>query len=275
MNPAVEVLLLMDHQEQLQRARELMEERTTQVQSGLLQEHGPVGLFVAQGGDSYTFQPNGKEIAHGRIHLAQGDWTQERVLFNLTGDFGTVHNCDLVVLLSDETENADARTSMALLKLAHAVGEQTDQFAPHFQVIGQVDEQDLAWRLEERYRTETSASYRPVRVIANEELRALFSFQSAMVPGFDAIYSDIMSPSGPSLVRLLPEPHPEQSERLWSFDELARSLAARGQVALALVYKHESGQGQLVIAPSSKRSSDCFRMDELEAVWVLGDRDQA
>ena len=160
---------------------------------------------------------------------------------------------------------------MAFLKLAHAVGRQEDQFPAHFQVVAQVDEDDLAQRLEQRYRSETAPLDRPVRVIAQEDLRALFSFQSAMVPGFDAIYSKLMAPTGPALLRLVPDKSTDQSHR-WTFDGLSRSLRGQGQIPLAVVLSEDDGQTSIRVAPRSKSPQDSFSLDEIEALWVLGTR---
>jgi hypothetical protein len=268
----MDILLLVEHEKHLISVTALIEERNTQIGSGLLIEHGPVGYFQSREPYDYSFVPSGQDSVHGRLRLAVNDWTQERVLFNLPADFGTVHQCDLVVFFSDGTDDADARTSMAILKLAHAVGKQPDSFPKHFQLLGQVDQHELAQRLGQRYQSETGILERPIRVVAHEELRALFTFQAAMIPGFDAIYSELLSPSGPSLLRLLPRVSEEEGNRPWSFKELSHAFKGRNQIPLALVYREGVKNTRLSIAPPSDVPEDSFRFNDLEALWVIGER---
>lgn len=160
------------------------------------------------------------------IRIVIGDWSSSRQLTALPAGFGHVASMDAVVLISSETQGADARTAKTLMKL------ETLTKAPR--VVAEVLDVELARRL--RRRSSEHGSDR-VSVYSIQELRAFFMFQSVVVPAFDPVYTELMGPWGESLVRLRPEAALRGN---CSFEQLADHLAREEQVLVAIELCSES-----------------------------------
>jgi hypothetical protein len=160
------------------------------------------------------------------IRIAVGDWSSSRQLTSLPAGFGHVGTMDAVVLISNETQGADARTAKTLMKL------ETLTKTPR--VVAEVLDVELARRL--RRRSGERASDR-VNVYSIQELRAFFMYQSVVVPSFDPVYTELMGPWDESLVRLQPE---TPLRGTCSFEQLANHLSREDRVLIGVELCTES-----------------------------------
>jgi hypothetical protein len=198
------------------------------------------------------------------IRIVVGDWSSSRQLTSLPDGFGHVENMDAVVLISNESPGADARTAKTLMKL------ETLTKAPR--VVAEVLDVELARRL--RRRSSERGSDR-VSVYSIQELRAFFMFQSVVVPAFDPVYTELMGPWGENLLCLRPESALRGS---CSFEQLAHHLSHEERVLVAVELCVESHQhaGQTgcrtdvhVAGPDSPDSETGIDLSRLVSVWVI------
>jgi hypothetical protein len=135
-------------------------------------------------------------------------------------------------------------------------------------VVAEVLDRNLAHHLRERYER---IDEQRIHVYSIEELRALFMFQSVVVPRFDMVYSELMGPWGQSFVQLRPA---EAGIGTCSFEALARELESRGQalIGVDLRVDHER---RLLLGEGNPDEDDRIDLSRLEAVWVVGDDGQS
>jgi hypothetical protein len=188
-----------------------------------------------------------------------GDWTSSRQLTSLPAGFGHVASMDAVVLISNETPGADARTAKTLMKL------ETLTKAPR--VVAEVLDVELARRL--RRRSSERGSDR-VSVYSIQELRAFFMFQSVVVPAFDPVYTELMGPWGESLARLRPE---AALRGACSFEQLAKHLSRDERVLVAVElcseqHKHAGERGCRTNVHVAGPAAD-IELSRLVSVWVI------
>lgn len=258
-----EVLVLVEDEAAEQRARDAIEEHTQLVERGLMPAYH--GAFVGQPDGSYVFDCKGTEIdEHSRVQIAVADWMASRHLVDLPNGFGHVGDLDAVVFVADAEGETDARTTTTLLKLEQLlVAHGADPGRPR--IVAEVFDARLAARLEEHFRT---LGKHHVRIYSIPQLRAFFLFQSVVVPGFDAVYSELLGSWGQSFVRLRPL---KAGSGPLAFRELALGLRQQGLLLIAVRLQDEAGQYHLCVAPGPEEMGFEIELSQLRYVWVIAD----
>ena len=219
--PNTQILLMIRNQSLLEAVWDDFDAHTKLVERQLLRGHH--GRFEADKQRStltWCGPDGGSPPDRPHVYVAVGDWSSSRQLTSLPFDFGHVKTMDAVVLMSNETAGADARTAKTLMKL------ETLTTAPR--VVAEVLDVELARRLRRRNH---EGPYDRVSVYSIQELRAFFMFQSVVVPSFDLVYTELMGPWGESLVRLLPE---GPMRGTCTYEQLAKHLAHTERVLIGV-----------------------------------------
>jgi hypothetical protein len=263
-----EVLVLVEDEAELAQARDALEEHSHLVERKLMPAYH--GTFTRQPDGSYVFTCPGTEVVEdSRVRLAVADWMASRNLVDLPAGFGHVGDLDAVIFVTDLHGKNDARTTTALLKLedllvAHGAAHGRPR------VVAEVFDARLAARLEQHFRT---VGKHHVRIYSIPQLRAFFLFQSVVVPGFDAVYSELLGSWGQSLVRLRPA---KQPTGLITFRELLLGLRRRGQILVAVVTRGDGGGEELHVAPAPGDLGWELDLSQLLYLWVIAeDRPQS
>jgi len=268
-----ELLVLVETEEQLGEALGTLEVHSELVSRGMLPEHH--GIFRAAGDGRIEYRPAGPEREEDTrpsfLRVMVADWSASHWLSGLPAGFGHVADLDAVVLVASHTDESDGRVSKALLKLDEILRTR-DAGRPRGagarpRILAEVLDARLAIRLERRVSRPGGAD---VRVFSIQELRAFFLFQSVVVPGFDAVYAELLGSWGQSFVHFVPAG--ELSGRC-TFADLARALYRRG-ILLAAVELGESLPGEACVAPDDDEPGSEFDLADLRGAWVITD-DQA
>ena len=270
----IDIRLLVSHAASATLAAKTLREHCLHLSAGLWQEDGPWGTFEElesrDGASRWTFRSRGDGPPTGQLTVTVADWMSERTLLSLPGDGGHIGDMDLVALLGGVSADLDWRTSMTVLKIADLVRAQPDRFNPDFEVVAGVRDPDLGRRLSEGYGRAVAPRTRGARVFPTETLRALFTFQAVAVPGFDAIFSELLGPWGHGFARLeTTEAARSQSDVIWSFLELGMVLRARGDTLVAIEFADADGPRPRIMAPPELSPNRVFAQSTLCAVWVL------
>jgi hypothetical protein len=263
-----EVLVLVEDEAEQRRAEDALEEHSQLVERRLMPAYH--GTFTRRPDGSYVFTCPGTEVVEdSRVHLRVADWMASRHLVDLPAGFGHVGDLDAVIFVADTRGKNDARTTTALLKLEDLlVAHGADHGKPR--VVAEVFDARLAARLEEHFRT---VRKHHVRIYSIPQLRAFFLFQSVVVPGFDAVYSELLGSWGQSFVRLQLT---RRTTGTITFRELALGLRRRGQILVGVVTRDEGGPEVLHVAPCADDPGYHVELARLAYVWVIAeDRPQA
>lgn len=258
-----EVLVLVEDEAAEQAARDALEEHSQLVERRLMPAYH--GRFAAQPDGSYVFNCPGTEtVEDSRVYLCVADWMASRHLVDLPAGFGHVGDLDAVIFVTDVHGHNDARTTTALLKLEDLlVAHGSAHGKPR--VVAEVFDAQLAARLEEHFRT---VNKHHMRIYSIPQLRAFFLFQSVVVPGFDAVYSELLGSWGQSFVRL----HlAKRSSGRVTFRDLALGLHQRGQLLVAVVLRDDRGHESLHVSPCVDGLGYDIDLSRLMYVWVIAD----
>lgn len=257
-----EVLVLVADEAELRRAQDALEEHSQLVERRLMPVHH--GTFTRHD-DDYVFTCPGTEIVEdSRVRLRVADWMASRHLVDLPAGFGHVGDLDAVIFVADARGQDDARTTTALLKLEDLlVAHGSEVGRPR--VVAEVYDARLAARLEEHFRT---MGKHHVRIYSVPQLRAFFLFQSVVVPGFDAVYSELLGSWGQSFVRLRPA---ERCTGTTTFRDLALGLRRRGQILVAIEMRDDGGREVLHVAPAPTDPGFRIELGNLVYLWVIAD----
>lgn len=235
------------------------------VRDGILFDR--VGLFEEDAvHDCLRYRTVGGEAGTGRVMVEVGDWTSSRQLMRLPREFGNVAGADLVMFISEDDHEADARTATALMKLenvrdlhARNTGERKRQ-----RVVAEIFGTDLARRLWNRYE---SIGEEDIRVFSIQELRALFMFQSVAVDYFEKVYAELMAPWGQSFSRLLKV---GDAVGTCTFIDLARHLQRHDQLLVGVELVDGQGRRTMQVG-GAEAESDVIDLGRLHSVWVVQD----
>lgn len=200
---------------------------------------------------------------HPHVHLVVGDWSSSRQLTALPLGFGNVGKMDAVILISSEHEGSDARVAKTLMKL--------ETLTKDPRIVAEVLDVEFARRLRRRGAQQNPAR---VSVYSIQELRALFMFQSVVVPAFDVVYAELMGPWGQSLVRLQPSGE-ESLTGTCTFEELADHLSLTGRVLIAIErcndrepHVHGPTCWTSLQVGTGDEGDEVIELDRLTSVWV-------
>lgn len=264
-HPGVTAALLLDDDAAVAAFHErLAERRIIAARAGA---GGPSGVFTEVAGGAVTFEPSGGGPCCGHLTIHAADWTSERVLIALPGSGAHVRTMDAVIYLPAPTGRSDGRTAMSVLKLAELQAGDGG-FPPDFRVVAAVTESSLRRHLQRRYRERVGHSAR-IAVFSSQELRAWFAFQAAAVPGFHALYNELLSPGGHDLRRRHLAPELLALGTL-SFPELGRMLRAEGRLLVAVeVRDGDAEEPALTIAPAPGAPGHDLELAEVAAVWLI------
>ena len=147
---------------------------------------------------------------------------------------------------------------MACLKIANLARAAPERFEREQRVIAGLADTELGRRLEVSFGR--AAQWPRLSVLPTEDLRALFVFQSIAVPGWEAIFLELLGPGGKGIVRRPLIDGPE----VLSHAELARAVASHG---VLLAVEKRDGTRRYAPAPTEPP----WRTSEIAAVWLLGD----
>jgi hypothetical protein len=257
-DPGGEILVLVPDQAARLAALEAIETHSELVRQGLLP--GRHGAFVPTDGARVEYNEPGSGGRISVMHLVVADWMASRHLTTLPAGFGHVADLDAVIFVASDPENADKRTTTALLKLEQLVGRDR-KHRPR--VVAEVIDGRLAQRLDQRYQ---DLGVDDVHVFSIQELRAYFLFQSVVVPGFDTVYAELLGSWGQSFVHKHIETH--RSGRC-TFAALALALRDQGEILVAVELRHGRRRFELFVAPVGRDRGTKFDLSELVGVWVI------
>ncbi len=257
-NPGAQVLVLVADEERLAAAREAFEAHSALVARGLMP---PMHTAFSTQDDGTYVVAGDTSTDPARVHLAAADWVASRHLVDLPCDFGHVADLDVIILTSDG--KSDARISTALLKLeALLAAAGAEPGKPR--VVAEVGDGRLAARLQQHCE---KAGKHHIRIYSTQQLRAFFLFQSVVVPGFDAVYSELLGSWGQSFVRLLPKKKLNEGE--CTFAELAISLWSAGNLLIGVEVFDDDGRRHLCIAPGAGERGSTIQLSKLRCAWVI------
>lgn len=268
--PQVHVQILVATKRERAEALAMLRERSMHQALGLWNEPGPAGRFVELPGDELTYHPEGQTTACGRLRVDVADWTQSRELLDLPGTGRSLGDMDLVLALGGPHPDDDARTATTLLKIADLMGTGRVPFAPDFRLLGLVVDERLGSLLEKRFATAAGEASERLRVLSTRQYGAYFVFQSAVVPGFDAVFSEVLSPWGQSFELLRPAPGGDPAAR-WTFGELSRALRAARRTLLAVALRDGDGPARLCVTPNADEPGATFAWGDVTGLWVTDD----
>ena len=158
-----------------------------------------------------------------RIEVA--DWTNTRTLTELPSEVAHALDYDLVLFSTDAAGGADARNTAGVMTLEALAKSRPDRRP---RIVVEVDDVDLAARLNERFR---SMGRHEIQVFSVDELRALLLFQSAAVAYFTEVFESLIQPGGRGLVPFRAKVGgPEQA----SFAALSWALRKEGRILVAV-----------------------------------------
>lgn len=270
--PGAEILLMVATPTEREAAVAVLEARAQLAACEALESpHGRLRRVEqdwADGHVEFEFEPAGTTLDDlprrcGRVHVVVADWVQDRNLVDLPLEFGHVRDADAVVLLADRVGRSDPRIATALLKLDGLVD---GRVGSQLRVVAEVFDTSLARHLERRI---TEQGRLDAHVFSIQEMRALFLFQSIIVPGFDQVYAELLGSWGRSFVRFRPA---AGSAGEGTFVGLARTLL-RHELALVAVELRTPGGVELCVAPSAGELGDRFRYKNVEGVWAVARED--
>jgi hypothetical protein len=240
--PDIEIQLVVNDRKARDRAMATLDEHAIHIVADVWREHGPWGTFAIQPDARVRYRPYATEPETGHLRVDIADWASERTLLGLPDSGDHLGAADLVVLFGGTDGDVEQRTAMTVLKIADLVRAHPTRFQPHFEVLAGIADPRLGHRLAERYRRAAAGNTEGIRVIATETLRAQFTFRSVAAPGFDAVFSELMSPWGTAIDRLVPQPLPtEGPASSWCFVELAEAMAQDDVVLVAVDVRGPNG----------------------------------
>jgi hypothetical protein len=257
-DPGGEVLVLVENAVAREQAEDALASHSQLVGRGLM--HGRHGVFELQDDGRWLFRP-GEDGRASVMHVCVADWMASRHLVDLPAAFGQVADLDAIVFVANEGNESDPRTATALLKLEQMFAPIPVENRPR--VVAEVFDGKLATRLEQRY---AQLGIDNVRVFSIQELRAYFLFQSVVVPGFDAVYAELLGSWGQSFVHehiRTPKTGP------CSFRALALHLRERQTILVAVQLRRENGAIELCVAPRGREVGGRFDLKDLVGVWVV------
>ena len=268
--PEVRVQLLVRDEAERAGALTMLDDHTLHQHLGLWHEAGPTGRFeLDEDGVHRVYRPDRGPDRAGHLRIDVADWTSESVLLGLPEGSGLAE-VDLAVVLGDPHPDRDAITAMTVLKMADLIGTGRYPFRPHFRVLALVVEDTLGALLESRFCAAAGLTADRIDVFATREFGAYFSFQSAVVPGFDAIYSELLSPWGQTFTRLVVDAA-EAPDTAWTYAELARAFVAGGRTLVG-VELAGPGRPTLRVAPSRGEPGDRFSLGQVVSLWVVAEQ---
>lgn len=254
--PAAEVLILVDDEAARAAALERFCEHRglTDYRSLTL----ALGSFALQADGSLVYQPRLRQDAPcGRVRLAVGDGTSLLQLVDLPHGFGHAGDLDLALVLATRREDSDARTTQSLLAL-EVVRTHGGRRSP-LRVVAEVVDAALCERLRRRAR---QVGDEQVQVFSLETLRSAFLFQSAVIPGFNLVYGELLGPWGQSFARRrVVTPGGGRC----GFAALAERFVAGGELLLG-VEVTRGGERRLELGAGG---GGPIELAEVTAVWVL------
>lgn len=254
--PAAEILVLLDDEAARVAAVERFGEHRGMADYRALMLG--LGSFVAQADGSFVYQPRARQdLVCGRVRLAVGDRTSLPQLVELPHGFGHAGDLDLALVLATRREDSDARTTQSLLALE--VVRTHGGRRSRLRVVAEVVDAGLCERLRRRAR---QVGDEQVQVFSLETLRASFLFQSAVIPGFNLVYGELLGPWGRSFARLQVT---EAGHGRCGFAALAERFVARGELLLG-VEVAEGGERRVLLGASGGETID---LAEVVAFWVL------
>jgi hypothetical protein len=272
-NPGVRINLLVSDEAQAQKARSEFDDY--HAGHGGLARHfrGMTGHFLSNENDIFRLQDVQSHEEFGSVHVRVGDWTDHSQLSALPFDTQHVGLHQLVVIMEETSRDSDGRTALAMLKMASLELGESQSFGERFQLVAVVNEEPLGLRLEERYAKALPHRAETVHVLSSRAFRAYCTFQATVVPGFEAIYSQLLGPVGCEFVPM--EPHPESvtdADKIMSYHELSTSLRARGYTLVGIEVVDDQAEKMLITCPARGSRGDRFRTGDIHLVWVVGDR---
>ncbi|MEZ4450943.1 MAG: hypothetical protein R3B09_15790 [Nannocystaceae bacterium] len=261
--PAAELLVLVDDADARAAALDDFDAHTNLVRNGLLGERH-VSFVVTEDG-----RLHGRRRGHllGAIQIAIGDFTSSRQLVSLPLGFGHAAGMDVVLFLS-AGESSDARIAKAMMKLealaAHGALASGGQRPPR--VVAELFDVELGRRLRQHI---ARRGRDHIEILSTQALRALFLFQSVIVPGFDAVYTELLGPWGQSLMRMEIE---GVCAGLCTYNDLSRALVPKRALLIAIEIVDEQGATDLIVGhgPDGDRP---FESHRLRAAWVIADEE--
>ena len=268
--PDAEVLVLVDNEAARLAALDDFDARTNLVGNGLLSER--YGVFSVDEHGALRGHRHGEpEVALGRIQIAVGDYTSSRCLVSLPCDFGRAADTDVVALLSID-HDTDARIAKALMKLEALIShaERGARVAGHRharpRIAAELFDSELARRLRRHFQHSANDD---VRILSTQALRALFLYQSVIVPSFDEVYAELLGPWGQSLLRMQPRGLTPRT----TYREIADALADQRAILVALELRATDGSIELLVGVNSIGTQTITR-DRLISAWVIANDQQ-
>lgn len=258
-----EILVLVDDARARAAALDDFDAHTNLVRNGLLGDRH-VSFVVADDGRLHGRR---RGQLRGAIQLAIGDFTSSRQLVSLPLGFGRAADMDVVLFLS-AGESSDARIAKAMMKLEAlaAHGHDAERERPPPRVVAELFDVELGRRLRQHF---ARRGRDHIEIVATQALRALFLFQSVIVPSFDAVYNELLGPWGQSLMRM--ELAGACGGRC-TYKALARSLARQRAILVAVELAADDGSVDLLVGDGHDGGQP-FEGRRLRAAWVIADED--
>jgi hypothetical protein len=262
--PEAEILVLVDTEEARLAALDDFDARTNLVANGLLSPRH--GVFtVDEDGALHGRRHRDPNTALGRIRIAVGDYTSSRRLVSLPCDFGHAAEADVVVFLSKD-HATDARIAKALMKLEALIShderraEAAGREHSRPRITAELFDSELARRLRKHF---AYSAPDEVRILSTQALRALFLYQSVIVPSFDEVYAELLGPWGQSLLRMVPG----ELGEVTSYRQLADALARQHAILLALELRTADGSIDLQVGTSI--GDQPLASERIVCAWVI------
>lgn len=255
----LDVLILVGNETERSEVFDAFDAHNRLLQRGLMT--GLHARFPTRTDGTLGFVLDGDDDHRARIHVAIGDQTSSRQLMDLPSTFGPIGELDLVLLISRECEEADARTTKTLMKIDALLAAT----ASTQRVVAEVLDADLSLRLRRHY---TELARDDVYVYSIQELRSYFMFQSVVVPSFELVYGELLGWWGQSFRRRVPARTVTGRGR---FDQLERSLyEAHGELLVGAQFEGDNGSLELRVGTGGCDGDGTIDFERLRGVWTIG-----
>ena len=263
-NQGIRVNLLVSNEEQATRAKAELDDYHTGTGTFARHFEGLTGRFQDHGDNLFRLisDANGDEL--GSVQIRVGDWTDHSELVALPFEANHVGEHQLVVLMEESGRDSDGRTALAMLKMASLELGQRERFDEAFQLVAVVNDEPLGLRLQERYVAALPERAHNVQVLSSRSFRSYCMFQAAVVPGFAAIYSHLLGPTGCNFLPLVPrEGLGDMLDTETNYAALSGSLRSRGFTLIGLQLNHVENGTKIVTCPEPGGVGDRFTVGQI------------
>lgn len=234
------------------------------------------GEFKVRDDGGLHYIPQGGGAPRGAIFFVDGNSASRDDLLKTTSNGYSLFDIDVVLFMSDERTKGDpdAKTVLSLLKILNLHGHPQfgQRFKPTLRVIAGLQDMRKGELVESRFEQEDQG-YRtlPISIFSVERIRNQFMFQSIVVPGFDALFGELLGAWGADLMECEPQlPDGLLGAETVTFRDLLYYLYQQYQMILVgVTLQLRDGQRTTTVNPKPGQQGYEFTLRELHRAFVI------